>query len=137
MQGLIGNLLCPHCKQSGLKFYILQQSTLGFAAKCLVIGPTCEQYKHKQFMCKRLGTSDSTRVSFEINTVATLASRQSGCGYSATKEWCSTINMPYDLSYNLYSKNHQKSAEASAVTFKDIVVKSKEAITKAYKAVGA
>ena len=46
------------------------------------------------------------------------------------------MNMPYDISYNLYSKNHQKIAEASADTFKDIVVKSKGAITEAYKAVG-
>ena len=136
MQSLIGNLLCPHCKQSGLKFDILRQSTLGFAAKCHVICPTCEEYKHEQFVCTRLGDSDSTRVSFEINTLATLAFRGMGCGYSAIKEWCSTMNMPYDISYNLYSKNQQKIAEASAVTFKDIVVKSKGAITEAYRAVG-
>ena len=136
MQSLVGNLLCPHCKQSGLKFEILQKSTQGFAVKCHLICPTCEDYKHEQFMCNRLGKSDSTKVSFEINTLATLAFRGMGCGYSATKEWCNTMNMPYDISYNLYSKNHQKIAEASAVTFKDIVVKSREAIAEAYSAVG-
>ena len=45
--------------------------------------------------------------------------------------------MPYDISYNLYSKNHQKLPEANAVAFMDIVVKSKEAIIEPYTAVGA
>ena len=131
MQSLVGNLLCPHCKQSGLKFDILQQSTQGIAVKLRLICPTCEEYKHEQFMCNRLGNSESTRFFFEINTLATPAFRGMGCGYSATKEWCNTSNMPYDISYNLCSNNHQKIAEASAVTFKDIVVKSMEAIAEA------
>ena len=44
--------------------------------------------------------------------------------------------MPCDISYNLYSKHHQKITEASAATFKDIVVKSRETIAEAYSAVG-
>ena len=44
--------------------------------------------------------------------------------------------MPCDISYNLYSKCHQNIAEADAATFKDIVVKSREVVAKAYSAVG-
>jgi len=136
MQSLVCKFLCPQCKQSGLKFDVLKQGTQGFAVKCHLTCPTCEDYKHEQFMCSRLGNSESTRVPFEINTLATLAFRGIGCGYSATKEWCNTMNMPCDISYNLYSNHHQKITEASAATFKDIVVKSRETIAEAYSAVG-
>ncbi len=46
------------------------------------------------------------------------------------------MNMPYDISHNMYSKNQNKIADASATTFSEIVGKSKEAIFEAYSAVG-
>ena len=43
--------------------------------------------------------------------------------------------MPYDISYNMYRKDHQEIAEANSSTFKDIVGKAREG-GKAYRAAG-
>ena len=136
LDNLIGQLLCPNCEQTGIKFEVNQNQSQGFAIQCSLKCSICEGYQYEQFLCSRVGGTDSRRVPFEINILGTLAFRGIGCGYSAMKEWCNTMNMPYNISQNMYAKNHQKISEACGETFKEITKTSRIAIIDAYKEIG-
>eukprot|EP00112_Aurelia_sp_Birch-Aquarium-sp1_P015507 Seg3441.4 transcript_id=Seg3441.4/GoldUCD/mRNA.D3Y31 product="hypothetical protein" protein_id=Seg3441.4/GoldUCD/D3Y31 len=72
----------------------------------------------------------------DINIRAILAFRGIGCGYSAMREWASTMNMPHYLSCDAYASAHNKIAKASSNTFKEIVAESRKAIVNAYGEIG-
>ena len=84
----------------------------------------------EHFLSSRLGDS------FEVNIRAVLALRSIGCGYSAIRDWCSTMNLPTCMSREAYSNNQYKIGAASKATFDKIVEASREAIQTAYKDIG-
>ena len=129
-------LLCPTCKQPSISFEVMKDKTMGFAAKARSYCTACENNVSEDFLCKRVDDSASSNVPFEVNMQAVLAFRGIGCGFTAIREWCGIMNMPYHLSQNGYASIHERLNSASKSSFKDIQKKSIEAIFSAYAETG-
>ena len=129
-------LLCPTCKQPSISFEVMKDKTMGFAAKARSYCTACENNVSEDFLCKRVDDSASPNVPFEVNMQAVLAFRGIGCGFTAIREWCGIMNMPYHLSQNGYASIHERLNSASKSLFKDIQKKSTEAIFSAYAETG-
>ncbi len=120
IQELVGKLACPTCGKQELNLEVDIQARQGFASKYSVFCNGCEIEIHSDFFCKRMEQSKSTRAAFQVNTRAVLAFQAVGCGYSQVKEWCSIMNMPYNLSHDSFSRQHDKVNEASTSCFEAI-----------------
>ena len=81
---------------------------------------------------KRLNDSTSVSSPFEINILATVAFRGIGCGYSAMKDWCGTMNFSHCLSKNGYQKLQKRINDASKAAFEQVSKKSVETIFDVY-----
>ena len=64
--------------------------------------------------------SPSSNVPFEVNIQAVLAFRSIGRGFTAIREWCGIMNMPYHLSKDGYTSSHERLDSTSKSSFKDI-----------------
>ena len=65
-----------------------------------------------------------------------VAFRGIGCGYSAIKEWCEIMNMPFSFSQNTFNKINGKLNIASKETFNEIRQQSVGAVRDAYREIG-
>ena len=136
LEMFICHLLCPECTEKKLCFEVKPDKSFGFSSYAVLSCSACQCVILKDYLCKRLGNTQSTRSPFEINVLSTLAFRGIGCGYSAMKNWCGTMNMPNCLSQDSYHQNQLRVAEASKNTFNDISKKSVKAIFNAYSELG-
>ena len=135
LQSLVEKFYCPSCQTVGyLTFNIIESKSQGFAAKSDISCNNCNTFYTEQFMSSRLG--DSGKAPFEVNVRAVFAFRSIGCGFSAIKDWCSSMNLPNCLSKEAYTNNHSKIGAASKATFDEILKSSRETIKKAYKDIG-
>ena len=132
----IRHLLCPQCAEKRLCLEVQPGKSCGFSSYAVLSCSACKVIVYKDYLCKRLGNTESTRSPFEVNILSTLAFRGIGCGFSAMKNWCGTMNMHNCLSQDSYHQNQMKVAEASKNTFNDISKKSIETIFKAYAEIG-
>ena len=117
-----------------MKFDIMEGNSQGFSPKFKMYCSNCNNFHMEHFLSSRLG--DSKKAPFEVNIRAVLALRSIGCGYSAIRDWCSTMNLPTCMSREAYSNNQYKIGAASKATFDKIVEASREAIQTAYKDIG-
>ena len=117
-----------------MKFDIMESDSQGFSPKSEIYCSNCNTFHMEHFVSSRLG--DSKKAPFEVNTTAVLAFRSIGCGFSAIRDWCSTMNLPNCVSREAYSNNHNKIGAASKATFDKILESSREAIQTAYKDIG-
>ena len=132
----ICHLMCPECSRKELCFEIQPSKACGFSNYAVLSCSACHFIIFKDYLCKRVGNSSSTRSPFEVNVLSTLAFRGIGCGFSAMKNWSGTMNMLNCLSQDSYHQNQLKVAEASKNTFEDISNKSVKVIFDAYSKLG-
>ena len=136
LQSLVGQLLCPSCKNPGVTVSVPDIAVQGFAAKYILCCINCKTSIDESFLCERAGNSSTTNSPFTINTRAMLAFRSIGCGFCQIKTWFGSMNMPYNVSHDTYSKHHQKIHQGSITTFEEIKRDSLKAIQDAYKDIG-
>ena len=133
---LFVSLSCPHCFQSGLTFELSPIKSHGFASTGKVRCTSCDVVVKQHLLCERSDRSESTKSPFEVNMRAIVAFRGIGCGYSAIKEWCEIMNMPFYFSQNTYNKINGKLNIASKETFNEIRQQSVVAVRDAYREIG-
>ena len=136
LQNLFSQVLCPNCKQMSVKFDIDKERSSGFAARCFLICSNCEATFCEDYLCKRVADSKSSRSPFEINMLSTVAFRGVGCGYSAMRDWCGTMNIAHCPTQTAYQKAQAKVEEASKSTFDEVSQTSLRGIFDAYAKVG-
>lgn len=129
-------LSCPDCFKKAVNFDLEAKKFSGFSAYGTLHCVECSNVLHEGFLSNRLGGEEQSRNPFEVNILATLAFRGVGCGYSAMKEWCGTMNFPHYLSEKSYRESHMKIRDASRETFEQIRSTSLEAIRNAYSEIG-
>ena len=135
LQNLVEKFCCPSCHAVGhIKFNILDNNSYGFSTKFQISCDNCHDFLTEQFMSSRLG--NSRRAPFEVNVRSVLAFRSIGCGFSAMKDWCSSMNLPNCMSNEAYSSNQSKVGAASKATFEELLTSSREAIKNTYKNIG-
>ena len=117
LQMLFDKVGCPNCGLIGtLMFDVLYSLSYGLSVKIRLQCSNCNEFCIEDFMCSRLGKSASSRAPFEINLRSVLAFRGIGCGFSALKDWCDTMNMPSCMTYDICAESHSKIQEASKQT---------------------
>ena len=129
-------LSCPYCFKRAVHVDLETNKFSGFSAFGTLRCVECSNAVHEGFLSNRLGGEEHSRNPFEVNILATLAFRGVGCGYSAMKEWCGTMNFPHHLSEKSFRDSHMKIRDASKETFQQIQRTSIEAIKNAYAEVG-
>ena len=129
-------LSCPYCFKRAVHVDLETNKFSGFSAFGTLRCVECSNAVHEGFLSNRLGGEEHSRNPFEVNILATLAFRGVGCGYSAMKEWCGTMNFPHHLSEKSFRDSHLKIRDASKETFQQIQRTSIEAIKNAYAEVG-
>eukprot|EP00112_Aurelia_sp_Birch-Aquarium-sp1_P002811 Seg1311.5 transcript_id=Seg1311.5/GoldUCD/mRNA.D3Y31 product="hypothetical protein" protein_id=Seg1311.5/GoldUCD/D3Y31 len=133
---LLTKVLCPVCKSQSVQFELSNSKANGFAMKGQLNCTTCNESIVEDYLCQRVGGAKSTRAPFEVNSRATLAFRGIGCGFSAMKEWCGVMNMPYAMSQDAYTAHHNKIHKASIEMAKILQDDSAKPIREAYKDIG-
>lgn len=136
MSMLISKLLCPSCGMCAVSFQVISDSKCGFAAKANISCSNCGEICGTNFLCERVGSSQSQNMPFDINVRATLAFRGIGCGFSSMKEWSGMMNMPFVLSQNSYIEHNNKLEQGSKEVFKLMSQETRTEIFKAYSAIG-
>ena len=135
LQIIVEKFSCPSCRTVGyMKVDMLENNSQGFATKSQITCDNCHDFLIEQFLSSRLG--NSRRAPFEVNVRAVLAFRSIGCGFSAMKDWCSSMNLPNCMSKEAYSSNQSKVGAASKATFEELLKSSREAIKNSYKDIG-
>ena len=115
----ICHLLCPQCAEKRLFLEVQQGKSGGFSSYAVLSCSACKVITFKDYLCERLGNTESTRSPFEVNILSTLAFRGIGCGFSTMENWCGTMNMHNCLGQGSYHQNQMKVAEASKNTFNE------------------
>ena len=110
----------------------MTEKCLGFSTAVRVVCSRCEYILFDGNLCKRVGDSLSPRSPFEVNMLASVAFRGIGCGYSAMRDWCGTMNINHCLSRNGYQKMQGRIQDASKKTLEEITDRSDEVIFEKY-----
>jgi len=126
-------LLCPRCSLAGVVLKILRDVSCGFALQEALFCENCAKNVKEDYLCQRTGSTNSAKAPFEVNTKTKLAFRGIGCGFSAMKEWCGTMNIPQSLSLDSYYSHQAKIHEASMIMVENMKKQSLAAILEAYK----
>ena len=109
--GLLNKVLCPLCKLPGLELELQQGKSKGFAMKFAMSCENCSELIDENYLCQRVGGTQSTKVPFEINSRAAQAFKEIGCGFSSMKKWCGVMNMPCSMTRDTHTR-HLKSHSA-------------------------
>ena len=136
LASFFATLLCPTCSSVGVVLKVLQDVSCGFALKATLFCENCATNLKEDYLCQRTDSTKSTKAPFEVNTRATLAFRGIGCGFSAMKEWCGTMNIPQSMSLDSYYSHQAKIHDASLTMVENIKKQSLTAIMDAYKDIG-
>ena len=134
---LLSDVLCPNCKKPGIRFTRKSEDDLGFAARILLECTNCKGYNRTEYSSQRIGEPGSVKnAPFDINIRSTLAFRGIGCGHSAMKDWCDTMNMSSVLSKNAYTSTNNKLEEAASRTFDVVSQTTRKHLIDAYAQIG-
>ena len=99
---------------------MVPESKCGFAAKAKISCSHCEEICGTNFLSERVSNSQSQNAPFDINVRAILAFRGIGCGFSAMKERCGMINIPFVLTRNSYIEHNNRLEQGSMIAFKQM-----------------
>ena len=134
---LLSDVLCPNCKKPGIRFTRKPEDDLGFAAKIVIECTNCMGYSRADYSSQRIGEPGSARnAPFDVNVRSTLAFRGVGCGHSAMKDWCGTMNISSVLSKNAYTSTNNKLEEAALRTFDVVSQTTRKILREAYAQIG-
>ena len=97
---VIGELLCPECKQSGMKIY--DEMRYGLATKCKL----CCPYSFERVFWTSPKVEDGR--AFDINQRMVYALRSIGVGLSGAQTFFSQMNLPPPISCSAYNKIQKK-----------------------------
>ena len=129
-------LLCPTCSSVGIGLKVLQDVSCGFALKATLFCENCATNVKEDYLCQRTDSTKPTKAPFEVNTRATVAFRGIGCGFSAMKEWCGTMNIPQSMTLDSYYSGQVKLQDASLSMVENIKKQSLAALMDAYRDIG-
>ena len=96
---VIGELLCPECKQSGMKIY--DEMRYGLATKCKLFCPC-------SFESVFWTSPKVDGRAFDINQTMVYALRSIGVGLSGAQTFFSQMNLPPPISCSAYNKIQKK-----------------------------
>ena len=134
---LMSDVLCPKCKKAGIQFTRKPEDDLGFSARMIIECSNCKLYNRSEYSSRRIGQPGNLKnAPFDVNARSTLAFRGVGCGHSAMKEWCGTMNMSTVLSKNAYTNTHNRLEEAASKTFESVAQSTRELLKEAYSEIG-
>ncbi len=137
MKTMLSLLACPKCNNAGtLAYDHTNEGSNGLCVKSSLFCKQCEELVFNDYLCSRVGGSNSLTVPFELNLRAVMAFRGIGCGHSAIKEWCGIMNMPATFSKDSYYGGSNKLFNASGATVDTVMKKSVEHIFESYESVG-
>ena len=120
-------LICPDCKEPGLRMHELESSKMGFASTMKLFCEHCE-------FATTFYTSKRTGHSFEVNKRIILAARNIGVGHEGLKRFATVMDMPQPMNANAYTDSVKHLHAAAKTVAENSMSKAAEATKTHYEA---